>query len=171
MYGRSAINLWNKILKKITKTEIDPKTKKKKIIITEKIDTCDFESDDNNWNGDPSYECRDCGAALSLRDIIIEKPEKEEKKEIKEPENAIESDEKEIIIRKIIGRNTNMIDMKNMNICICPECNYIFCAEEEKYHDLDEDEIIICNKCGAEIEAAKNNKEIIRNTLHDWSYI
>ena len=155
------------MVKRITTFEIDPKTKKKKKIITEKIDTCDFESDDNNWNEDPSYECRECGAELYLRDIIIEKPEEEEEKEeIKEPDNAIESDEKELKIRQKTSEKTYMIDMKNMNICVCPECGYTFCADE-KYNNLEDEEIIICNKCGNEIEAYKNNQELIKKTLND----
>src|ERR1035437_6892621 len=88
-YENGSVDL---MTRRITSIVIDPITKKKKKIITEKVDTCNFDSNDNNWNGDPSYECSDCGAALSLRNIIIEKSVEEvNEKEIKEPNNAIES--------------------------------------------------------------------------------
>lgn len=130
-----------------------------------KTETEYFESDNSEWTGNPTYECKECGYSLELEDIIVlNKPinQKEILKPTIEPENAIESETK-LVFRSNPNKKEQK-DMKNMGIITCDECKFTFIKDPtaKKDYEIDDSEIIFCPKCTNEINVRENEKKVLK---------
>lgn len=128
----------------------------------------DHNTHDSSWNGDPTYECPECGRSLNRDSLIQITPETPPKIEVpKEPEDAVESQTK--IILKTEGQRNNAYDMSNLGLVVCDnkDCRHMFCpfSGKKDYWNRNKDSIAICSKCGKELNIHENIEKIITKTI------
>ena len=125
----------------------------------------DYDTENSSWDGDPDYECRECGHSIEINEIIVEQetqePAPEQIKPIEE-NDAVESITK-LIIKIDKKEKINPYDFSNMGLCKCPNCKHTFCTETNKI--TKNEEFVFCPKCGEEINVADNRQNIINKTL------
>lgn len=109
--------------------------------------TEDYESRDNEWNGDPEFSCPECSEIIEPSELTLveeneteEKEEKEEEKKLEEEKFNIIKPEKEL---QLTNKGSNQIE----NTMICKHCFYVF-AYSDKTHDHEKEEQIDCPSCG-----------------------
>ena len=125
------------------------------------IDDYDYgDSGVTEWDGDPTYKCKECDAEIDPTELIWtgdEEDEEEEEKPIEPPETL-----HKIIIPKLhIICNDKPKDSSNSSL-ICKECRHVFCVNggKEDWGGRNQDGFHECPICGTS-NTLKEYKELL----------